>query len=78
MTVVAKSAIWSKINWTQGVAMLAMLLSLFGFDLDAQTQADIMAAIIAVQGVITWVLRTFFNNSVDPSLAGKTVTVQKA
>lgn len=74
----AKSAWVSKINWTQAVAMLAMALSFFGFDLDAKTQADVLAAIIAMQGIVTWVLRTFFNNSVSPEMAGKTVTVQKA
>ncbi len=77
-TVVAKSAWQSKIVWTQVVSILAMALSFFGYDLDAQTQTEILAAIIAVNGVITWVLRTFFNNSVSPEMAGKTVKVQKA
>lgn len=77
-TIKAKSAIFSKINWSQGISMAAMLLSFFGFDLDAKTQAELLAAIIAVNGVFTWAMRTFFNNSVSPDLAGKTVTVQKA
>lgn len=77
-TVVAKSAWASKINWTQAVAILASIGAYFGLDLDAQTQAEILAAIPIVQGLVTWVLRTFFNNSVSPELAGRTVTVQKA
>lgn len=74
----AKSAVFSKINWAQGISIAAMLLSFFGFDLDAKTQAEILAAIIALNGVFTWVMRTFFNNSVGPEMAGKTVTVVKA
>lgn len=77
-TIVAKSAWMSKINWTQGVAALAAALAFFGFDLDAHTQASILAGIVGVQAVVTWFFRTFMNNSVDPSLAGRTVTIQKA
>lgn len=76
--IVAKSAWFSKINWTQGVAAVAMLLAFFGFDLPAQTQADILAAIIGVQAAVTWFFRTFMNNSVGPEMAGQTVTIQKA
>jgi len=75
-TVVAKSAIWSKVNWTQGVAFLAMLLSIFGFDLDEQTQTAILSGIISVAAVVTWFFRTFRNNTVAPEFANKTVFVQ--
>lgn len=76
-TVEAKSAWFSKINWTQAVAFLAMILSIFGFDLDAKTQTEVLAAIVSIQACVTWFLRTFYNNSVDPSLAGQTVFVDK-
>lgn len=66
-----KSAWTSKINITQVLAMLAMLLSVFGLDIDAKTQADILAGIIAVQSVVSWVLRTFFTKTVTPTVAAK-------
>lgn len=55
-----KSALASKINWTQIVALAAMVLSLWGFDLTPHEQAEIAGAIIAVQAAATIVLRTFF------------------
>ncbi|MGQ7792907.1 hypothetical protein ACUN0C_10905 [Faunimonas sp. B44] len=55
-----KSALASKINWTQIVAVAAMALSLWGFDLSAEEQAEIAAAIVALQGAATVVFRTFF------------------
>lgn len=69
-TVVAvKSAFLSKINWTQALAVIAAGLSFFGFDLDAQTQASVLAGIVGVQAAVTWLLRTFFTNTVTPSAA---------
>jgi hypothetical protein len=62
-----KSAWLSKINWTQAVALLASLLALKGFDLDADTQLAIVAAIQGAQSAVTWALRTFFNRSVNPA-----------
>lgn len=76
-TIVAKSAWFSKINWTQGVSLLASILVVFGIDLDPKTQVEIIAAIQALQAVTTWAFRTFGNNTVSPDLAGKTVTVVK-
>lgn len=70
-TVPVKSAFLSKINWTQAIAFAAMMFSIFGVDLDAKTQADMLAGVIAAQSIITWVLRTFFTTSVTPSAAGK-------
>jgi uncharacterized protein (DUF697 family) len=66
-----KSAWLSKINWTQGIAMVAMMASVFGLDLDAKTQADILAGIIAVQGIVTWIMKTWFTKTVTPSAAAK-------
>lgn len=57
----------SKINWTQAVSLLATLLALRGFSLDADTQVAIIATIQGVQTVATWVFRTFFNKSVSPA-----------
>ena len=55
-----KSAWVSKINATQAVAVLAMLLTMFGADLDTETQAEVVAFIMSGQAVATWVMRTWF------------------
>lgn len=60
VTVETKSAWLSKINWTQIIAFVAMGLSFVGFDFNPEAQAQILAAIIAVEGVITIILKTFF------------------
>lgn len=57
----------SKINWTAGIGIVATLLSYFGLDLKPEDQLKIIAAIPIIQGVVTWVLRTFFTRSITPS-----------
>lgn len=64
-----KSAWTSKINWTQVVAVLAMILTVFGFSLPPELQAQIVAGIVAVQALVTWVLKTFFTTSVTTASA---------
>jgi len=66
VTVDVKSAWASKINWTQIVSMAAAGLGIFGVDMDAETQAKFLALVIAGQGVVTWVLRTWFTKAVTP------------
>lgn len=58
--VLIKSAWVSKVNWTQAVAMLAMLLTMFGIDMPEDVRVAILAAITAISTVLTWILRTFF------------------
>jgi len=67
VVVPVKSAWLSKINWTQGIAALAMLLTFFGIELDANTQSQMLAGIIGVQAVLTWAMKTFFTSTVTPS-----------
>ena len=62
-----KSAWFSKINWTQAISFIAMMLTTFGIDLDADTQAQILAGIISAQATVTWFLRTFKTDTVPPS-----------
>jgi hypothetical protein len=77
-TVPIKSAWLSKINWTQLVSVIASLLALKGIDLDAQTQANILAGIVGINAVVTFVMRTWFNGSVNvSSLPTPTQTVTK-
>jgi uncharacterized membrane protein len=54
---------FSKINWTQAVAFLAMLLTLFGIDMPDNVKLETVALIQAAQSVLTWVLHTFFNEA---------------
>lgn len=60
-----KTAWLSKINWTQAVAFIAALATMFGIDLDSETQSQILTGIVAIQAVVSWVLRTWFNASVS-------------
>lgn len=69
--VAIKSAWWSKVNWTQVVAMAATLGVLFGLELPAEQQAKIVATIQAVSGFATVILRTWFTTSVTPSAAAR-------
>lgn len=64
-----QSAWVSKINWTQAVALAAMILTYFGIDLDPKTQGAILALIVAVTTIGTWVLKTFFTSTITPSSA---------
>lgn len=71
VSVDVKSAWFSKINWTQAVAVIAMIATVFGFNLDPATQVSIVSAIVSVQAVVTWVLKTFTKPSVTPTQAAK-------
>jgi hypothetical protein len=57
-----KSSWASKINWTQIVGMAAMLLTVFGIEMDADTQVAAIAGIQGITSVVTWVLRTWFTD----------------
>jgi hypothetical protein len=58
------SAIASKINWTQVVSVIAMVATMFGFDFPAETQAAIVSVIVALNGAITMIWRTWFTKPV--------------
>ena len=53
----------SKINWTQGISFLAMMLTMFGIDLDTGTQSAIVATIGGLTTILTFVLRTWFTGN---------------
>lgn len=64
------SAWWSKINWTQAVTGLAMLLAWFTggkINLTADQQLSLVTAIGIAGNVATWVLKTWFTKTVTPS-----------
>lgn len=49
----------SKINWTNLVAAAATLMTVFGFDLSIEAQAQIVTGIALVTQLLTVVFRTF-------------------
>jgi len=61
------SAWLSKINWTQAVAALSALLTVFGLNLTPEVQTTIVTLILLGTNFVTWVLRTWFNGSVNPA-----------
>lgn len=67
--VVETKSIWfSKIFWTQIIGIAAMALSVFGgFEIAPQTQLEIVSGIVAAQGAVTMLLKTFFTSTVTPS-----------
>lgn len=67
IVVKTKSAWLSKINWTQGVSLIASILAVKGIDLDGETQAQVVIVIQAVQAVATWAIKTFWTDTVAPS-----------
>ncbi len=64
--VLVKSPLLSKTNWTQVVAAAAAILLVFGVDIDAKTQAEVCAGIVALQGAITIIFHTWFSPTVTP------------
>ena len=69
--VAVKSAWWSKINWTQAVAMAASIAIFFGHDFSPEQQAKIVVTIQAISGLATIIQRTWFTTSITPAVAKK-------
>ncbi len=67
VTVPVVSAWYSKINWTQALSVGVMLATMAGVVVPAGLQETLLAAIVAVQAVVTVVLKTYFTSSVTPS-----------
>lgn len=55
-----KSAWASKINWTQAVGLIAMILTVFGIEIPNEVKVNVVAVITGATTVVTWVLRTWF------------------
>jgi len=76
MTTVAQvdvqSAWLSKINWTQAVGIGASIITVVSgnkYSVPVETQLAIVATIQGAQGVVSWVLKTFFTKTITPSVA---------
>lgn len=64
------SAWSSKINWTQGVAILSSVLVLFlgpNAGLTPDQQAAVVTVITLIQGIVTYIMKTWFTSTVHPS-----------
>lgn len=73
-TVDVRSAWLSKINWTQAVGTGASALVLITggkINIPLAEQAEIVILIQALQGLVTWALKTFSHPSVTPSQVKK-------
>jgi hypothetical protein len=67
VTVPIKSAWASKVNITQAVGVAATALALLTsnkFSVPLDVQAQMVAAIQAVQAVATWIMRTWFTSAI--------------
>lgn len=66
-----KTAWLSKINWGELVKFLAVLLAAKGINVPPDIQNDIVVAIVAIGGIYTFVMRTWFTTTITPSSGGK-------
>lgn len=66
-----RSAWLSKINWTQAVTSLAMVLSWLGIDMPPDVRAAVITGIAAIGQVATWILRTWFTTTLTPGSVEK-------
>lgn len=64
-----QSAWLSKINWGEGVKVLAMLLAMKGITLSPEVQNYILEAIIGLGGIYTFVVKTWFTKTITPAVA---------
>lgn len=74
VTVPVQSAWLSKINITQAVqaaAMVVVWLSGGALNIDPTQQAAIVVTIGVVGNIVTWILKTWFTNTVTPGSVGK-------
>jgi hypothetical protein len=70
VTVPVASSWSSKINWTQAVSGLAMLLAWYSggkINLTGDQQLALVTTIGVITNIVTWVLRTWFTKTVTPS-----------
>ena len=68
-----KSSWFSKINWTNALALLAGILTFFGFDVPPELEAQILLLIGAASQVITIVMRMLEGRASRGLARGRTV-----
>lgn len=70
VVVEVKPAWQSKINWTQAVSGVAMILTLVSggeLNITAEQQLGIIAVIGLASNIVTWILKTWFTTTVTPA-----------
>ena len=82
VTIETRSAWLSKINWTQVIGLLASVLVFATggkIDIPLEQQTEVVLAIQALQGLVTWVFKTWFTPTITPASASasgqKTLTL---
>ena len=69
------SAWSSKVNWTQAVAVLAMVMTMATggkVGMTGDQQAAMVSTILFVQGAVTWFFRTYKTTTVTPGSVAST------
>lgn len=66
-----KSAWLSKINWTQILTVVFTLLAAFGVNIPEEMKVNIIAAVTAIGGIVTVVMRTWFTTKVTSASAAR-------
>lgn len=67
-----QSAWMSKINWTQAVGIMASVITVVSgnkYSIPVETQLALVAAIQGLQGVASWVFKTWFTKTITPAAA---------
>lgn len=67
-----QSAWASKINWTQAVGILASVITVISgskYQIPPETQLEIVATIQGIQGVASWVFKTWFTKTITSASA---------
>lgn len=67
-----QSAWASKINWTQAVAIVASALVFMTggkVNIPVEIQVQIVTGITVVQGIVTWVMKTWFTKTITSASA---------
>lgn len=64
VTVPVKSSMLSKINWTQGVGVLASILAIWNIEMTAEVQAATVIVIQFLVAIITATLRSKFTTAI--------------
>jgi len=66
-----KSPWLSKINWVSVIGAVAAVLLVFGVNIDPDMQAKAAGGLIALQSIITIVVKTWFTDTVTPQAVGR-------
>lgn len=66
-----KPAFLSKVNWASVISVVFTMLAAFGLNIPDELKVQILAAVSAITGIVTVVLRTYFTTTITPTSAKK-------